>query len=66
MEDGRIVLDEPADLPEGAEVAVALLDDNPSAEERAEIEAAIDEGLEQAARGDTRPFEEVLQRLRAR
>jgi predicted transcriptional regulator len=68
VEGGRIVLDEKVDLPEGAEVEVALLDDENdlSADERAKIEAEIDIGLAQADRGEGRPIEEVLEQLRKR
>jgi hypothetical protein len=67
VKDGRIVLDDPVDLPEGAAVEIAVLGDDGelSAEERAEAEAAIDEGIDQAERGETSPIEDVLRRLRA-
>jgi hypothetical protein len=68
VEGGRIVLDEQVDLPEGAEVEVAFLDDEDdlSADERAKIEAAIDIGLAQADRGEGEPIEGVLEYLRKR
>jgi hypothetical protein len=67
VESGRIVLDEPIDLPDGTEVEIAALtdDDEMTPEERAEIEADIDAGLEQAARGEGIPAEEFLRRLRS-
>jgi len=67
VESGRIVLDEPIDLPDGTEVEIAALtdDDEMTPEERAEIEADIDVGLEQAARGEGIPAEEFLRRLRS-
>ena len=67
VESGRIVVDEPMDLPEGTEVEIAVLgeDEEMTAEERAEIEAEIDAGLEQAARGEGTPADEVLRRLRS-
>ncbi|HEX3905368.1 MAG TPA: hypothetical protein VH853_21260 [Polyangia bacterium] len=68
VEGGRIVLDEKVDLPEGAEVEVALFDDedNLSAEERAQIESSIQVGLGQADRGEGEPIENVLEYLRTR
>ncbi|HEY7375781.1 MAG TPA: hypothetical protein VIF57_26725 [Polyangia bacterium] len=67
VEGGRIIVDEPMDLPDGTEVEIAVADDDDmSPEERAELEASIDRGLEQAARGEGSPPEEVLRRLRAR
>ena len=67
VKDGRIVVDDPVDLPEGAAVEIAVLGDDEalSAEERAEVDAAIDEGIDQAERGETSPIEDVLRRLRA-
>jgi hypothetical protein len=42
VKDGRLVLDEPTSLPEGAEVRVALVDDDELDErERAELHACI-------------------------
>jgi hypothetical protein len=68
VEGGRIVLDEKVDLPEGAEVEVALFDDedNLSAEERAQIESSIQVGLGQTDRGEGEPIENVLEYLRTR
>jgi predicted transcriptional regulator len=68
VEGERIVFDEKVDLPEGAQVEVALLDDEDdlSADERAKIEAAIDVGLAQADRGEGIPVEDVLEYLRKR
>jgi hypothetical protein len=60
------VLDEPRDLPEGTGVAIAVLDDEGlTPEERAELEPSIDRSIDQADRGEGRPIEEVLGRLRA-
>ena len=50
---GQIVLDDPVELTEGMTVEVLLGDpDEPTAEERAEIEAAVDEGAADFERGD--------------
>ena len=50
---GQIVLDDPIELSEGMAVEVLLADpDEPTAEERARIEAAVDEGVEDFERGD--------------
>ena len=67
VESGRIIVDEPMDLPDGTEVEIAVADeDDMTPEERAELDASIDRGLEQAARGEGIPAEEGLRRLRAR
>jgi hypothetical protein len=66
VESGRIVVDEPLDLPDGTEVEIAVADDDDmTPEERAKIEASIDRGLEQAARGETITADELLRRLKA-
>jgi hypothetical protein len=66
VKSGRIVVDDPTDLPEGTAVEVALLDDENdlSPEERAELDASIDRGIAQAARAEGSSAEEVLHRLR--
>ena len=67
VESGRIIVDEPMDFPDGTEVEIAVADDDDmTPEERAELDASIDRGLEQAARGEGIPAEEMLRRLRAR
>ena len=59
-------MDEPIDLPDGTEVEIAVAgDDDMTPEERAEIEASIDRGLEQAGRGETITADEHLRRLKA-
>jgi hypothetical protein len=52
---GRLLVDEPTDLP------VDDMDD----EERAALMASIERGLAQVDRGDCIPAEEALRRLRA-
>ena len=50
---GQIVLDEPVELPEGMAVEVLLAEAAElTAEERVELEAAVDEGAEDFERGD--------------
>jgi len=53
VQNGQIVLDDPIELPEGMAVEVLLGDpDELTAEERARIEAAVEEGAEDFERGD--------------
>jgi hypothetical protein len=52
VHNGRLVLDEPTDLPEGAEVELVAVGDDFDPEERARLLAAIDEGIEDFERGD--------------
>lgn len=60
-------MDEPIDLPDNAEVDVAILDgeepDMFDAEERARLDAAITAGKEAMARRDVVPAEQVLAEL---
>lgn len=66
---GKIVVDEPVDLPDGAEVRVYLYDaaaDGMSNEERAALENALDRSLEQADAGQLVDADEVLGELRRR
>lgn len=65
---GRLVLDEPTDLPEGATVDVIVMDDAVDAmpeDERAALLASIDRGLAQGDVGEAIPLEDALRRLRA-
>ncbi len=66
VHNGRLVLDEPTDLPEGAEVELVAVDgDDMSAEERAALHESIYESIEQMKRGQLIDADEALARLRA-
>ena len=63
---GRIVVDDPVDLPDGAEIHVYLYDaavDAMSGEERAALERALDRSLVQADAGDLIDADDVLAEL---
>ena len=66
VKNGRLVLDEPTDLPEGAEVEVVVLDDELSTEERAELHASLDRALEDSEAGRGMDASEYLRQYRAR
>jgi hypothetical protein len=73
VKNGRLVLDEPTNRPEGDEVDLVPLDevlarggDNLDSEERAALHRSIEEGIEDFERGDTEDAFEFLARLRAR
>jgi hypothetical protein len=52
VRNGRVVLDEPTDLPEGAEVPLQIVDpDDLTDQERAALHASLERGLAQASRG---------------
>ena len=63
---GRLVLEEPTNLPEGAEVRVALVDgDDLDDSERAELHAAILAAEQELDAGQALSEEELWARLRA-
>jgi hypothetical protein len=70
VRNGRLILDEPTELPEGAVVdLVAIGGDNVDElddDEREALHAALAEGIAQDDAGDTVDAEEVLAHLRAR
>jgi hypothetical protein len=64
---GKIVVDEPVDLPDGSEVRVYLYDaaaDGMSADERAALEQRLERSLQQADAGNLIDADEVLDELR--
>ncbi len=63
---GRLVLDEPTNLPEGAEVRLALIDDDELDDaERAELHAAIVAAEAELDAGQAVSEDELWARLRA-
>jgi hypothetical protein len=66
VKNGQIVLDEPAELDEGAELLVFPVAPEMSAEERAELNAMLDESLEQMRNGDTIDGPTFVAELRSR
>lgn len=71
---GRLVLDEPTELPEGTEVELVAVDDEVLAsggdhlddEERERLHASIERGREDVRAGRTVDAEQVIAKLRAR
>lgn len=70
VRNGQIVLDEPGELPEGAEVDVLVRGADPhdqmDQQERAALLQSIDEGLADVDAGDVIDFGEYLASLRVR
>jgi len=63
---GRIVVDEPTDLPEGTEVQLVPVDEyGMTSEERDALDAALDEAEAEAARGEVVSLDELRDALRA-
>ena len=52
VRNGRLVLDEPTDLPEGQVVELVPVDDGFDDAERAKLHQALDEGIAAARAGD--------------
>lgn len=65
VKNGRLVVDEPTDLPDGAEVDVVVIDDNLTPEERAELHASLDRALDDSDAGRTMDAGEYLKQYRA-
>jgi hypothetical protein len=68
VDNGRIVVDESVDLPEGAEVQIAVVDggDQLDDEDRARLHAAIEQAQDELDRGNGIPAAQVLGDLRSR
>jgi hypothetical protein len=65
VKNGRLLLDEPTNLPDGAEVEVLVIDDDLTAEDRAELHASLDRALEDADAGRGTDAWEYVRRYRA-
>lgn len=68
IENGKIVVDEGVDLPEGTEVRLTLVDDADELddEERSRLHAALDQSQAEIDRGEGAPASEVIAELRNR
>lgn len=66
VKNGRLVVDEPTDLPDGAEVEVVVIDDELTAAERAELHASLDRALDDSEAGRSIDAGEYLALYRAR
>lgn len=68
MVNGRIVVDEPTDLPEGTELKLHLVEgpDALDAEELTALHAKLRQGLEAVRAGRTVPVEELRAKLLSR
>jgi hypothetical protein len=68
VRNGRLVVDQPTDLPDGTVLDLVVEDEGDELDERerAALNAAISKSTRQAAAGDTAPADEILKKLRAR
>jgi hypothetical protein len=62
---GRLVMDEPTNLPEGTVIELVPADELDE-EERAALDADLEESWVEAQAGKTRPVAEVIEELHAR
>lgn len=67
VHNGRIVVDEPTDLPEGTELDLVALEDGDDLddEDRKRLVQAIRQGIAQAKRGEGISVDALLARLRS-
>ena len=66
VRNGRLVLDEPTDLTEGAEVELVLVDDGEfEPQERERLHDSLRESIEQMKAGELIDADEALAELRA-
>jgi hypothetical protein len=63
---GRLVLDEPTDLPDGTEVELVAVDDEFDPEERARLDAALERSRAQARAGQLIDGDTVIGNLLTR
>ena len=68
VRDGRFVIDQPTDLPEGTELDLVVDDESFSleSEELQSLNMLVAQSLEDAREGKTHPASEILQRLSKR
>lgn len=67
VQNGRLRVDEPVDLPEGSKVELVIVDaeDGLEADDRARLHAALDEAHEEFDRGEGIPVGDVISKARA-
>lgn len=66
VKNGRVTVDEPTNLPDGAEVEVLVIDDELSADERAALHASLDRALDDSEAGRGMDAWDYLEQYRAR
>ncbi len=66
VRNGRLLVDEPTDLPDGTEVELLPVDEDFDPEERARLLQAIDDGIDDVERGEHMDGFEFVAQMRAR
>ncbi len=66
VRNGKLVVDEPTNLPEGSVVELQVVEEALDDEQRAALGRSLERGVDQALRGEGRPAADVLREMRAR
>jgi hypothetical protein len=66
VKNGRLMVDEPTELPDGTEIELLPVDDELDPQERARLLQSIDEGIEDFERGDHMDGFDFIAQMRAR
>lgn len=66
VKNGRLVVDQPTDLPDGAEVEIVVIDDKLTTEERTELHASLDRAHDDSEAGRSMDAGDYLKQYRAR
>lgn len=61
---GRLLVDEPTDLPDGLELTLAIVDDDLDDDERKALHESLEESYAQADRGELIDLRGTIARLR--
>jgi Protein of unknown function DUF104 len=64
VRNGRLIVDEPTDLPEGSEVELAVVEDELDDEDRARLHSALDAADDELHAGKGIPGDQFLAELR--
>jgi hypothetical protein len=64
VKNGRLLLDEPTDLPDGTELDLAVVDDDLDDDDRAALHAALEASEQEFSQGKGIPAAEVMAGLR--
>jgi Protein of unknown function DUF104 len=64
VRNGRLIVDEPTDLPEGSEVELAVIEDELDDEDRARLHSALDAADDELRAGKGIPGDQFLAELR--
>jgi hypothetical protein len=64
VRNGRLIMDEPTDIPEGSEIELVIADDEDNEKERERLHRALRKSWASARRGDTRPVQEIMRKLK--